>query len=94
MLLQALRGCYGLKELFLSGNPVTGEKKLCSYLLKTVPSLEKLEGEEIVRHSRKFKLPEAIATSNVYVTCQHQIAEQDQLRHKQRDEIESVVNVL
>lgn len=37
---------------------------------------------------KKADLPEAITSSNIYVTCLHQIEEQDQLKEEQRQQLE------
>lgn len=88
VLLQSLRGCYRLKRLALSGNPVTQEKSFRAYLMKAVPSLEEVEDKEtgvavkcsIGRNRSSTALEEVVASSNVYRTCLRQIEEQDKLK--------------
>jgi hypothetical protein len=94
ILLQSLRGCYRLKHLAISGNPVTQEKSFCAYLLKAVPSLEVVEERgvgvqskcNIRRTSSSGDVMKVLSASNIYMTCRRQIEEQDTLRavHCQR----------
>ena len=91
ILLQALRGCYNLKHLAVSGNPVTQEKSFQSYLLKAVPSLEVLErksGAPVTFKSKKSAMQEVLMSSNVYRTCLNQIHEQDQLKRDHSQQLE------
>ena len=87
-LLQALRACYNLKQLAVSGNPVTQEKSFQSYLLKAVPSLELLEnGAPVTFKSKKSAMNEVLMSSNVYRTCLKQIHEQDQLKQDHNQQL-------
>ncbi len=96
MLLQALRGCYNLKTLLISGNPVTQEKQFRAHMLKTVPSLEEMvvdagAGEEQglpAGRRRQHTLPDVITSSSIYTTCLNHIEEQDQLRAEQKEAME------
>lgn len=88
VLLQSLRGCYRLKRLAVSGNPVTQEKSFHAYLLKAVPSLVEVEEREagvgakcgIGKNRSSLDLTEVMTSSNIYMTCLRQIEVQDQLK--------------
>ena len=86
-LLQSLRGCYKLKRLAVSGNPVTQEKQFYTYLMKAVPSLEEVEREagvaikgHVTKATSAAGLTEVMMSSNIFMTCLRQIEEQDQLK--------------
>lgn len=96
VLLQSLRGCYRLKRLAVSGNPVTQEKQFCSYLMKTLHSLEEVELEAGVnvdvarlrQGAGRGQTQDDLGSSNIFVTCLQQIEEQDELRDRQRQQLE------
>lgn len=98
VLLQALRGCYNLSTLLISGNPVTQERQFRTHLIRAVPSLQQLAvdveggmtevGVAGERRKRQRGLPEQIKSSNIYSTCLIQIQEQDSLREEHKQQLE------
>ncbi len=47
VLLQCVRGCYQLRGLVVSGNPVSEEPKLCHYITKALPCLVVLDDKPL-----------------------------------------------
>ena len=99
VLLQSLRGCYRLKRLAVSGNPVTQEKLFRVYLLKAVPSLEVVEEKgvgvglkcNIGKSRSSVDTLDILTSSNIYMTCLRQIQEQDNLKEIHCQKLQYVI---
>ena len=91
VLLQCVRGCYQLRGLVVSGNPVSEEPKLRHYIIKALPCLEALDDKPLRTKVQCHKycdrgsfilvllqveVPTVVSSSSVYILCKRQIAEQ------------------
>ncbi len=88
---KCVRGCYQLRGLVVSGNPVSEEPKLRHYIIKALPCLEALDDKPLRTKVQCHKycdrgsfilvllqveVPTVVSSSSVYILCKRQIAEQ------------------
>ncbi len=88
MLLHALHGCYNLKLLALSGNPVLEEPSFKKLLHKAVPSLCRLDDYELKKNSANSRnkdtsyVPDIVFHSYIYKMSLQQESREQEVKEK------------
>jgi len=90
VLLQSLHGCYNLKVLSVTGNPVVEEPRFRSHLHHAVPSLLTLDGHTFSHtrandSNRGPPIPGVLANSFIYQLCKKQEDAEHSLQERHRN---------